>query len=201
MTRFDRSRRGSSAALVRHGWLVLLILTATVITVFSVIRLGYGADNSSPARAEDRQPVSTPEPNATDVPAKPDPCAGNTEPRRVTVSISAQDLWFCERDKVIRYSPVTTGTAEHPTPTGSWRILYHETDRDLSGPGYVVFVRYWLPFSGDFGFHDSPWQKFPYGDRDRYKTSGSQGCVHVPEPTMAALYDWAGDGTAVTVMA
>jgi lipoprotein-anchoring transpeptidase ErfK/SrfK len=62
-------------------------------------------------------------------------------------------------------------------------------------------VHYWIPFNGDFGFHDATWQTMPFGSPD-YRTQGSHGCVHLPMPTVQWLYNWAQAGsTVVTVEA
>ncbi|MFT4124869.1 MAG: L,D-transpeptidase [Gordonia sp. (in: high G+C Gram-positive bacteria)] len=188
----------------RHLWSIGLVAAVVTITVLMAVQLARQPDSGSASDTVAHQThhpaVNTPRPAAlTDA----DACRGNTAPRLAKVSISEQRLWFCELQRPVNSSPVTTGSVAlgHGTPTGTWRVLYHETNRHLGGPGYTVFVRYWVPFLGDFGFHDSPWQRIPYGDREQYTTRGSQGCVHVPGPTMAAFYRWAVDGTRVTIVA
>jgi lipoprotein-anchoring transpeptidase ErfK/SrfK len=47
--------------------------------------------------------------------------------------------------------------------------------------------------------HDAPWQTFPFGS-PQYATSGSEGCVRLPEKEMAWVYGWAPIGTTVTVV-
>ena len=127
-------------------------------------------------------------------------CLGNTEAKAVFVSISAQHAWMCEKSKLVRDSVMTSGALIHnrSTPYGSWRVQGKASDRDLTGPGYSEFVHYWVPFNGDFGFHDAPWQKMPYGVTG-YRTLGSHGCVHLPAATMKWFYSWVKVGTLVTV--
>jgi lipoprotein-anchoring transpeptidase ErfK/SrfK len=55
-----------------------------------------------------------------------------------------------------------------------------------------------MPFDGPYGFHDAPWQTFPFGSPD-YATQGSHGCVHLPENEAAWVYNWAPVGTTVTI--
>ena len=96
---------------------------------------------------------------------------------------------------------VTTGSVvdNNQTPLGSWRVQAKQRDRYLVGPGYRDYVRYWVPFNGDFGFHDASWQTMPFGS-PQFTTHGSHGCVHLPTPTMAWLYRWVTVGqTVVTV--
>jgi lipoprotein-anchoring transpeptidase ErfK/SrfK len=68
----------------------------------------------------------------------------------------------------------------------------------LTGEAY--HVEYWMPYDGNYGFHDSAWQTFPYGSQ-QYRTAGSHGCVHLPLSTMAWLYNWAKLGATVTIKA
>ena len=55
-----------------------------------------------------------------------------------------------------------------------------------------------MPFNGDFGFHDAPWQTMPYGAAG-YTDNGSHGCVHLPAEAMAWLFNWAAVGATVTI--
>lgn len=129
-------------------------------------------------------------------------CAGNTEPQLILVSIGKQRAWMCERGRQVKTSAVTTGKLadDSSTPTGTWEITGKETERYLNGPGYSDFVHYWLPFYGDFGFHDATWQTMPFGS-PRYRTQGSHGCIHLPTPMMAWLYQWVQIGATATVVA
>ncbi len=129
-------------------------------------------------------------------------CAGNTDAERILVSISKQRAWMCARNHEVRTSAVTTGEVVNgdATPTGTWEIYAKQTNRYLNGPGYHDYVRYWMPFYGDFGFHDASWQRMPFGSSD-YRTRGSHGCVHLPTRVMAWLYSWAPIGATVTVSA
>ena len=107
---------------------------------------------------------------------------------------------MCHNSDLVRDSVVTSGAKAHDrsTPLGHWLVQGKQSDRDLTGPGYSEFVHYWVPFNGDYGFHDAPWQKMPYGATG-YKTLGSHGCVHLPAKTMKWFYGWVKVGTAVTI--
>ena len=98
---------------------------------------------------------------------------------------------------------MTTGASRHgdQTPLGSWRLQGKQTNRYLVGPGYRDFVHFWMPFNGDFGLHDAPWQRMPFGSK-AYHQRGSHGCVHVPIKVMAWLYAWSRvASTVVTIEA
>ena len=69
----------------------------------------------------------------------------------------------------------------------------------------VAALRRSLPVKRDspfdaplFGFHDSSWQKFPYGS-PKYRTHGSHGCVHMPLRAIAWFYNWVARPTAVHI--
>ena len=142
-------------------------------------------------------PMSAPSaPTPADVP-KPNPCKNNRGGRLVRVSLHRQHLWMC-RDRHLAYnSPITSGVVGQytSTPTGDYTI--QGLDRNtvltlITGQQYTV--KYWIPFDAPlFGFHDSPWQTFPYGS-PKYRTQGSHGCVHLPLKTIRFLYHWAGIG-------
>ena len=138
----------------------------------------------------------------------PAACAGNPVGQRLLlVSISQQQLWVCLGARIVSASSVTTGAYALPgvfdaTPTGTWHIQGKTTDVSLSGCNadgcWDDFVHYWMPYNGPFGFHDAPWQTFPFGSPE-YATQGSHGCVHLPETEAAWVYGWATVGTTVTI--
>jgi lipoprotein-anchoring transpeptidase ErfK/SrfK len=125
----------------------------------------------------------------------------NTYGRLVLVSISRQHLWTCQGSMQVRDAAVTTGATvdNDQTPLGSWRVQAKQRDRFLVGPGYKDYVHYWVPFNGDFGLHDAPWQTMPFGSKN-WSTQGSHGCVHVPTATMAWLYRWSRVGSTVVTV-
>ncbi|WP_375493030.1 L,D-transpeptidase [uncultured Jatrophihabitans sp.] len=128
-------------------------------------------------------------------------CATNSYRQLVLVSVRAQHLWACEGAKEVRSTPVTTGSVTHhdQTPRGSWRVQAKQRNRYLVGRGYRDYVKYWMPFDGDYGMHDASWQKMPFGSQD-WPTGGSHGCVHLPTQTMAWMYSWAKPGTTVVTV-
>jgi lipoprotein-anchoring transpeptidase ErfK/SrfK len=130
----------------------------------------------------------------------PTSCADNTSSQLILVSISRQHMWACQGSSQVYDSAITSGAylAGDATPTGTWHIYSKSTNVNLIGPGWDDFVNYWMPFYSDYGFHDSSWQTFPYGDPS-YASQGSHGCVHLPLAAMAWLYGWSHIGTTVTV--
>ncbi len=121
--------------------------------------------------------------------------------KRVLIDLSEQYSWMCNHTQQLMTSAVTSGAADlgMGTPTGTWQVQSHQRDRYLyPAAGGAYYVRYWMPYNGDYGMHDSAWQRFPYGS-ERYRTEGSHGCVHVPRRVMSWLYGWAPNGSTVVI--
>jgi lipoprotein-anchoring transpeptidase ErfK/SrfK len=129
-------------------------------------------------------------------------CAHNRAAQKVIVSVRAQHAWMCARTRLAYDTPVTTGIPGRwtSTPTGKYMIQGRNRNSVLTlNTGAQYHVRYWIPFDAPlFGFHDSAWQRFPYGS-PRYKTQGSHGCVHMPLAAMRFLYAWSARPTAVSI--
>jgi hypothetical protein len=199
-------RQSWARLAARYGWRAYALPTLLAVTVLAVVQNGSASATDS-ARSGDRR-AAAPRPSiappltvrrATDQ----NVCADNEYAKLAVVSVSRQYAWMCEKHRQVFATPVTTGATVHnyDTPLGSWRVQARERDRDLVGPGYRDHVRYWVPFNGDFGFHDAAWQTMAFGSPD-YATGGSHGCVHLPMPAMAWFYGWSRvDQTVVTVEA
>lgn len=178
-------------------------LLATGVIIASVLFIGSHY-LSSHKNLSTKQEV----PTIKQVTAHTNPCNSNNNGKLLLVSISQQHIWACDNQTLVKQSAVTTGKTEvvngvdDATPTGSWHITSKATDLHLRGSdangSWDDPVKYWIPFDGDIGFHDSSWQTFSYGS-SQYKTDGSHGCVHLPLDMMAWVYDWSSVGTAVTV--
>jgi len=133
--------------------------------------------------------------------AAPSPCRTSTDPQHVIVSVSQQHAWICAESRQVKDSAVTTGATatDDGTPLGTWHVQAKETDRTLTVlSGESFQVKYWIPYDGVYGFHDSSWQTFPYGSQ-QYRTDGSHGCVHFPLTVMSWIYNWAQVGATVTI--
>jgi lipoprotein-anchoring transpeptidase ErfK/SrfK len=153
------------------------------------------ATASTTAAGATRKRALTPEPT---------PCARNRQAKYVLVDLHAQHMWMCAARRVARDTAITTGMLGQytETPTGTFRIQGRNRRTVLTlADGEQYEVNYWIPFQAPlFGFHDSSWQKFPYGSPE-YKTDGSHGCIHLPLAAIRFLYDWADIGTTVRVRA
>jgi ribosomal protein L24E len=126
------------------------------------------------------------------------PCWGNTQSKRVYISISKQRLWACQGKNTVQTTAVTTGKYEHGgTPTGSFNIYAKQRNRYLTGPGYRAHVDYWMPFLRGYGLHDAKWRS-TFGGSD-YGQVGSHGCVNVPPNQTPQLYNFVDVGTNVVI--
>ncbi len=121
------------------------------------------------------------------------------------VSVARQHAWLCAHQRLAYDTAVTTGAVDLPydsTPTGTFHIqaiTRNQVLTLLSGDQYTV--KYWIPFDAPlFGFHDSSWQKMPYGSQ-KYRTKGSHGCIHLPLAAIKYLATWASVGTTVRIKA
>ena len=187
----------------RYGWRAYTLPVLTAATVAVLFTGGAAAArHPGPTRSVAAVAPARPSPVTVRRAVETTVCVKNTYHQLVVVSIDAQHAWMCERHRQVYSTAVTTGASfnGYGTPLGSWRVQSRERDRDLVGPGYRDHVKYWVPFNGDFGFHDASWQTMAFGSPD-YETDGSHGCVHLPMPAMVWLYGWAQvDSTVVTVV-
>jgi lipoprotein-anchoring transpeptidase ErfK/SrfK len=207
--------RGFRAFARRYGWRAYALPILAVVTLTAIIEPNTGATTpSSSATFEHHVHRGQQHPQAGSPHTLPSrgpvqqlhltsdstPCTSNSQPKWVVVSIEAQRVWMCQVETQVYSTLVTTGAVNvgNGTPLGTWQIQSRETDRYLVGPGYRDFVKYWMPFNGDFGFHDASWQTMAYG-APGYRDNGSHGCVHLPLSAMRWLYDWAPVGTSVTI--
>jgi lipoprotein-anchoring transpeptidase ErfK/SrfK len=161
------------------------------------------ASAATPSRATATAAVAPIASTPTAQRAASSPCAPNRATKAILVGVRRQHMWLCARHHLAYSAAVTTGAVDRPygaTPVGTFRIQARQRDQVLtllSGRQYTV--RYWIPFDAPlFGFHDSPWQRLPYGS-PKYRTRGSHGCIHAPLAAMRFLYAWADVGTAVRI--
>lgn len=131
----------------------------------------------------------------------PNGCRTTTVAKRFIVYIRAQLGRMCAGRQQILTTAVTTGASAYGngTPLGSWRVQAKVRNTVLyPAAGGAYPVRYWVPYDGAYGIHDSSWQRFPYGSQ-LYATQGSHGCVHLPGATMAWFFGWVTLGSTVTI--
>ncbi|MDE3074465.1 MAG: L,D-transpeptidase family protein [Chloroflexota bacterium] len=134
--------------------------------------------------------------------------------KRIVVSLSQQKMWAYDGDKVFLDTLVTTGNPLLPTPTGTFQILSKQPNFTFHSP-WPKGNPFWYPDSftnfammfdtGGYFIHDAPWRhKFGPGSnlvpgQPGEDTSGTHGCVNVPEGTQSKLFSWTDPGTPVVI--
>jgi len=118
--------------------------------------------------------------------------------RRIEVSLSKQQLYMVENERVIRTVTVGTGVAGAETPLGQYEVLYKMPKTRMqgvnpSGARYdIPDVPWVLPFLGDYALHGVNW-------RNNFGAPASNGCVGMPVEDAKFLYDWADVGTPIRI--
>ena len=116
----------------------------------------------------------------------------------ILIDISNQTLKYYVKGKVKLKSNVVTGGRGCGTPTGRFKLHHKARNVNLTGPGYVSHVNYWMPFIGQsYGMHDASWRSKFGGSI--YKYNGSHGCVNMPRSKVSKLYKMVPNGTRVII--
>ncbi len=164
------------------------------------------------------QPVAAPQPVAPmpipdaywegdGVPGKP----------RIVIDLSAQRLRYYKGEQLVGMSPISTGTPNHRTPTGHFRVtekdLNHRSSaygdyvdasgavvkadvdsrKDARPPGSRFLgasMRYFMRFNGAIGMHEGYLPGYP----------ASHGCVRMPTKMASIFYRVTPHGTPVQVI-
>lgn len=107
----------------------------------------------------------------------------------VEIDLANQKVYLYVNGELIQSSDCVTGNVAkgHTTLPGIFPLTYKEKNAVLRGPGYASPVKYWMPFNGGIGLHDSSWRSNFGGNL--YKTNGSHGCVNLPTSMAKTLFD------------
>jgi len=94
---------------------------------------------------------------------------------------------------VINSFLVSTGTWQHPTVTGDYRIYVKYRYTDMAGPGYYLpNVPYTMYFYKGYALHGTYWH-------NNFGTPMSHGCINLTITDAAWLYEWSTVGTLVRI--
>ena len=197
-----QARGGRASSALVYALILCATLTLTACGVRSATTIA-----APPVTALSASGTGTPASPSSPHAATPKPanrCAASDSPQRVIVSLAAQHMWLCQGARTVEDNPITSGkdTPDTTTPTGHFFLDVPARNTTLKpNTGETYFVKYWIPFeSPDYGFHDSSWQKFPYGS-SKYKTDGSHGCIHMPLAAIAFMFNWMISGMPVDISA
>lgn len=112
----------------------------------------------------------------------------------IEIDLSRQHVWFYVDGKLIVDAPCVTGNVSqgYNTPTGVFHLLNKNRGAILEGfnkdgSKYSSYVEYWMRFYEGYGMHDATWRS-EFGE-NIYQTSGSHGCINLPEGAAAQIYE------------
>lgn len=125
------------------------------------------------------------------------PCGISNNERWIDVNLSTQVLIAYEGDQIVYSSVISSGTSDHPTVTGQFRIWLRYQSQTMDGTrlGYDYYlenVPYVMYFFEDYAIHGTYWH-------NNFGTPMSHGCVNMNTTDANWLYNWASLGTLVNV--
>jgi lipoprotein-anchoring transpeptidase ErfK/SrfK len=148
----------------------------------------------TPTPTETPLPTNTPPPPPTEVPPtgiRPDGVGKNEN--WIDIDLTNQRLYAYTGDTLIRSFIVSTGTWEHPTVTGTYKVYVKYTYADMSGPGYYLAnVPYVMYFYQGYGIHGTYWH-------NNFGTPMSHGCINMTIDDAGWMFDFSVVGTVVNI--
>ncbi len=140
-----------------------------------------------PTPTEAPTEVPTVEPTELQPPSSGAAQGEDVAPRRgkwIEVIIGEQVLIAWEGDQVVRRMIVSTGVAQYPTVTGTFRIYHKVRSQTMSGPGYYLpNVPHVMFFYRGYALHGTYWH-------DGFGQRMSHGCVNLSQDDAAWLFSW-----------
>jgi lipoprotein-anchoring transpeptidase ErfK/SrfK len=131
------------------------------------------------------------------------------------VSLGQQWLWAYQNHTLLFDTAVTTGMPQLPTPDGTFQVQYHVANVMFYSPWPVGSPYYYAPehvnyalyfANNGYYIHDAPWREvfgpgtnYPHTDPGGQQVTGSHGCVELPTPAEAWIYNWASNGATVVI--
>lgn len=108
----------------------------------------------------------------------------------IEIDYTNQHLWYFESGDMKIETDIVSGNISrgNGSPDGVFKIVYKKSPAVLKGEDYESDVTYFMPFAYNVGVHDASWRRGKFGGTI-YKTSGSHGCINVPEEVAEKLYE------------
>lgn len=164
-----------------------------------------GANQPRPTWTITPTPSPTPTPTPTSIPTfvSPNyndasrPFGVGANERWVDVNLTTQTLRAFEGDTVVFTTLISSGTWDHPTVTGQFRIWLTFRSQTMDGSllGYDYYledVPYVMYFFQDYALHGTFWHS-------NFGTPMSHGCVNMETNDAAWIYNFVSIGTVVNV--
>jgi hypothetical protein len=114
------------------------------------------------------------------------------DPSKVVVklSLSTQNVYVMEGDRLLMAAQGNVGKAGSPTPTGNFTIYEkNKTKRRVSQPDAGYPMAYWCEFKPAYGFHEGFVHPYPH----------THGCIRLHREAAARLFALARIGTPVRI--
>jgi lipoprotein-anchoring transpeptidase ErfK/SrfK len=113
--------------------------------------------------------------------------------RWIDIDLSNQRIYAYQGKNLLNSFIVSTGTWQHPTVTGQYRIYVKYLYADMAGPGYYLpNVPYVMYFYKGYGIHGTYWH-------NNFGTPMSHGCVNLRTDDAGWVYNWSSIGTLVNI--
>lgn len=111
----------------------------------------------------------------------------------IEIDLTNQMLYAYHGNQLIGGFLVSTGTSQHKTVTGAYKIYAKHPSTTMAGPGYYLEgVPYSMYFYKGYAIHGTYWH-------DNFGTPMSHGCVNMETDHAAWLYEHAGVGANIFV--
>jgi lipoprotein-anchoring transpeptidase ErfK/SrfK len=146
-------------------------------------------------------PTHTPDPTKTPKPKVEEdtrskislPSGVNPGEKWIDVDLTNQRVYTYKGKNLINAFIASTGTWQHPTVTGQYKIYVMYRYADMAGPGYYLpNVPYVMYFYKGYGIHGTYWH-------NNFGTPMSHGCVNLRTEDAGWVYNWASIGTVVNI--
>jgi lipoprotein-anchoring transpeptidase ErfK/SrfK len=128
----------------------------------------------------------------------PDAVAGAVPQGHWTdVDLARQTVTLMDGETPIQTFTMSSGSADHPTPTGTYAVYQRVPSQTVAGCvdsecySYPD-VRWCTWFFGDFGFHTAYWH-------EDFGKPVSHGCLNLREEDAKKVYDWLLVGDKVVI--
>jgi lipoprotein-anchoring transpeptidase ErfK/SrfK len=181
---------------------VTLVPTVQPTNVPEATPTALPTDSVGPTSTPDLFTQASPTPLPTDtalpgptlyVPPTPRPGTGSGAGHWLDVDLTNQMLYAYDGNTLVSSFVVSTGTWEHPTVTGQYRVYIKYKYTDMSGPGYYLpNVPFTMYFYQGYAVHGTYWH-------NNFGTPMSHGCVNLSIPDSEWVYNFSTVGTLVNV--